>query len=155
MLLMPHTAHPSAILWLSEKCYHSPRPRASKLTVPSSRLAEVLMLHERCASVPSEPTPKYTLSISPPIWSVVSLLHQLKCDPHGRAKWETLPDSYLSTCAYSILCCSVTAIAQCCACKTRPRSIASYDLQSSYVDMLVCTRSSLRSFLTHLCTYNL
>jgi hypothetical protein len=105
--------HPFAIPSLSAKCLHSPRSCASELAVPSSGLAQVLMPHERCASVPSELTPKYTLSISPPTWGVVPLLHRLGSDPHGRTKWAILPDPYLPTCAYSTPCCSVTAIAEC------------------------------------------
>jgi hypothetical protein len=131
--------HPSAIPSLSAKCLHSPRGCASKLTVPSSGLAEVLVPHERHAGVPSELIPKYTLSISPPTWGVVPFLHRLGCDPHGRAKWAILPDSYLPTSAYSTPCCGATAIAQCCACKTRPaRSTTSYDLPVHIVTTHTC-----------------
>ena len=93
--------HSFAIPSLSAKCLHSPRSCAPELAVPSSGLAQVLMPRERRASVPSELTPKYTLSISPPTRGVVPLLHRLGSDPHGRAKWAILPDSYLPTCAYS------------------------------------------------------
>jgi hypothetical protein len=131
--------HPFAIPSLSAKCLHSPHSRASELAVPSSGLAQVLMPHECRASVPSELTPKFTLSISPLTWGVVPLLHRLGCDPHGRAKWAILPDSYLSTRAYSTQCCSVTAIAQCRACKTRPaRSTASCALRFHIVTTHPC-----------------
>jgi hypothetical protein len=127
--------HPFAIPSLPTKCLHSPRSCAPELAVPSSRLAQILMPHERRASVPSE----LTLSISPPTWGVVPLLHRLGSDPYGRAKWAILPDSYISTCAYSTPCCSVTAFAQCCAGKTRPaRSTASYDFPVHIVTTHPC-----------------
>jgi hypothetical protein len=131
--------HPFAIPTLSAKCLHSPRSRASELAVPSSRFAQVLMPHERRASVASELTRKYILSISPTTWGVVPLRHRLGCDPHGRAEWATLPDSYLSTCAYSTQCRSATTITQCRACKARPaRSTASSDLPVHIVTTHTC-----------------
>jgi hypothetical protein len=131
--------HPFAIPSLSAKCLHSPRSCASELAIPSSGLAQVLMPHERRASVPSKLPAKYTLFIAPRTWDVVPLLHRLGCDPHGRAKWAILPDSYLPTCAYSTQCYSVTAIAQCRACKTRPaRSTAGYDLPVHIVTTHPC-----------------
>jgi hypothetical protein len=130
--------HPFAIPSLSAKCLHSPRSRASELAVPSSGLAQVLMPHERGASVPSDLTPKY-IPISPPTWGVVPLIHRLGCDAHGRAKWAILPNSYLSTRAYSTPCYSVAAIAQCRACKTRSaRSTASYGLPVHIVTTHPC-----------------
>jgi hypothetical protein len=131
--------HPFAIPPLSAKCLHSPRSCASELAVPSSRFAQVLMPHERRASVPSELTLKYTLSISPTTWGVVPLLHRLGCDTYGRDKWAILPDSYLSACAYSTQCRGATTIAQCRACKTRPAcSAASYDLPVHIVTTHTC-----------------
>lgn len=131
--------HPFAIPSVSAKWFHSPRSCASELAVPSSGLAQILMAHERRAPVLSELTSKYTFSISPPTRGVVPLLHGLGCDPHGRTRWAVFPSSYLSTCAYSTTCCSVTAISQCCACKTRPaRSSASYDFPIHIVTTYPC-----------------
>lgn len=131
--------HPLAIPPISAKCLHSPRSCASELAVPSSRFAQVVMPHESHASVPSELTPKYTLSISSTTWGVVPLLHRLGCDPYGRAEWATLPDSYVSTCAYSTQCRGVTTIAQCRACKTRPaRSTTSCGLPVHIVTTYTC-----------------
>ena len=131
--------YPFAIPSFSAKCLHPPRSCAPELAVPSSGFAQALMPHERRTRIPSKLTPKYTLCISSPTWSAVPLLHRLGCDPHGCAKWAIIPDSYLSTGTYSTPCCSVTAVAPCRACKTRPaRSTASYDLPVHIVTTHPC-----------------
>jgi hypothetical protein len=66
-----------------------------------SRLAEVLMLHESHPSVPSELTPKCTLSISPPTLGVVPFLHRMR--PSWPCQVSNSPDSYLSTCMCSTM----------------------------------------------------
>ena len=82
----------TAIAWCTSVCdplaFHkmSLFPSFLCLQAHPSGLAEVLMLHERHASVSSELTPKCTLSISPPTLGVIPFLHRFECDPHGRAK---------------------------------------------------------------------
>ena len=119
--------HSSAVPSLSTERLHPPRPRAPKLSIPQSRLAQILLPHQHLARALSTRTRKAAVSIATSTQRVAPLRHGLGNDAHRRTVFTD--DAHLSAPAHAAQRGRVTAVSEHRAREARPAcATAPHDL---------------------------